>query len=242
MSELPLDVAEPEDRLGMTDEQWERFQAYTHGFGEQDENGVDISLLRENLRLTPGQRVEKLSPWLILDQEEHVKETGSGFRAVLAALRAHDVRFVLIGGLAMISHGSAYFTRDIDVHYARDAVNLSALAEALAPLRPRLRGAPEGLPFRWDAQTLRSGMNFTLVTDTAEVDVLGDVAGVASFEQVWEHSQEVELFGVTVRVASLDDLIAMKRAAGRPKDQAHLMELQRLRSLVQESQRPQAEE
>ena len=50
----------PEDRLGMTEEQWARFQEYTHGYGDQDENGIDLSLLRENLKLTPTQRLEKL--------------------------------------------------------------------------------------------------------------------------------------------------------------------------------------
>lgn len=49
-----------EDRLGMTEEQWARFQTYTHGFGEQSESGVDISLLRENLRLTPTERLRRL--------------------------------------------------------------------------------------------------------------------------------------------------------------------------------------
>ena len=51
---------EPEDHLGMTDEQWARFQEYTHGYGDQDENGVDLSLLRENLKLTPTQRLANL--------------------------------------------------------------------------------------------------------------------------------------------------------------------------------------
>lgn len=49
-----------EDRLGMTEEQWQRFQEYTHGYGEQDENGVDLSLIRENLKLTPIERLRKL--------------------------------------------------------------------------------------------------------------------------------------------------------------------------------------
>jgi hypothetical protein len=49
-----------EDHLGMTDEQWARFQDYTHGYGDQDENGVDLSLLRENLKLTPTQRLANL--------------------------------------------------------------------------------------------------------------------------------------------------------------------------------------
>ena len=51
---------DPEDRLGMTEEQWAKFQAYTRGYGEQDENGIDLSLLRENLKLTPTERLERL--------------------------------------------------------------------------------------------------------------------------------------------------------------------------------------
>ena len=58
-----------EDRLGLSQEQWERFQAYTHGYGEQDENGVDLSLLRTNLKLTPTERIEKMRRSLMLVQE-----------------------------------------------------------------------------------------------------------------------------------------------------------------------------
>jgi hypothetical protein len=72
---------EPEDRLGMTDEQWERFQAYTRGYGEQDENGVDVSLLRENLKLTPTQRLEKHQRAL----EFHLEVRRAGNRARLSA-------------------------------------------------------------------------------------------------------------------------------------------------------------
>jgi hypothetical protein len=57
MKQLETEVSE--DRLGMTEEQWEWFQRYTHGYGEQDENGIDISLIRSNLRLTPTERLEK---------------------------------------------------------------------------------------------------------------------------------------------------------------------------------------
>jgi hypothetical protein len=72
---------EPEDRLGMTDEQWERFQAYTRGYGEQDENGVDISLLRENLKLTPTQRLEKHQRAL----EFHLEVRRAGIAARLSS-------------------------------------------------------------------------------------------------------------------------------------------------------------
>src|SRR5919201_1386317 len=118
MSEEPVQALEPEDRLGMTEEQWERFQAYTHGFGEQDENGVDVSLLRENLRLTPSQRLERLVAALESDGKTTVIQPQPSFRTVLAALHARNVRFVLIGGLAMIVYGSDYFTQDVDVIYA----------------------------------------------------------------------------------------------------------------------------
>src|SRR5947207_688285 len=132
MSEQPARVIESEDRLGMTEEQWERFQAYTHGFGEQDEHGVDVSLLRGNLRLTPSQRVERLLPTLELDRRSCVVKPQQSFQSLLAAVSEGGVRYVLIGGLAMIAHGSDYSTRDIDLCYARDAQNLTALALALA--------------------------------------------------------------------------------------------------------------
>jgi predicted nucleotidyltransferase len=216
----------------MTDEQWEWFQRHTHGFGEQDENGVDVSLLHENLRLTPTQRLQKLQRFLSLYRGGDAMGPEPNFQDALAALHARQVRFVLIGGLALMSHGSETFTRDMDLCYARDPANLTALAEALAPLHPRLRGAPEGLPFVLDARTLRSGANFTLVTDAGEMDLLGDVLGAESFEALWERSTEMQVFGVPVRVASLDDLISMKRAAGRVKDEPHLRELERLRKLA----------
>jgi predicted nucleotidyltransferase len=225
-------AAEPEDHLGMTDEQWAWFQAYTHGFGEQDENGVDVSLLRENLRLTPTQRLEKMLRNLAASQGDVMARPRRTLRSVVTALRRRQVRYVVIGGWAMRAHGSDYQTADLDLCYARTPDNLVALAAALAPLHPRLRGAPEELPFVLDARALRSGANFTLVTEAGAVDLLGDVAGAGPFEALWERATEMELFGVPVRVASLDDLIAMKRAAGRVKDQPHLVELERLRSLV----------
>jgi predicted nucleotidyltransferase len=241
MSEPSRQAVEPEDRLGMTDEQWERFQAYTHGFGEQDENGVDVSLLRENLRLTPEQRVLKLLPALGLYQRQFMAEPMPDFAALLGALHAHHVHFVLIGGLAMIAQGSDAITRDVDIYYARDPGNLEALARALAPLHPRLRGADQNLPFRWDARTLRSGLNFTLITDAGAIDLLGEAAGAEAFEPLWSRSSEMEFFGVPVRVASVEHLIDMKRAAGRPKDQVHLLELERLRALLSEAAQPKPE-
>lgn len=54
-----METQDAEDRLGMTDAQWAQWQAYTHGYGEQDANGIDVSNLRANLRLTPTERLKK---------------------------------------------------------------------------------------------------------------------------------------------------------------------------------------
>jgi hypothetical protein len=83
---------------------------------------------------------------------------------LLQPLAAGGVEYILIGGLAANAHGAIRTTRDIDVVYARSHPNLERLEKTLAPLRPYLRGAPPGLPFRWDLATLESGLNFSLTT------------------------------------------------------------------------------
>src|SRR5262249_50437903 len=98
-------------------------------------------------------------------------------------------------------------------------------------LHPYLRGAPAGLPFKLDVPTLQSGLNFTLVTDHGDLDLLGEVSGIGRYEQVLAQSDELEVFGLKVRVLSIDGLIAAKKAAGRAKDQAHLLELEELKNL-----------
>lgn len=215
------------ERLGMTEEQWAQWQAYTRGFGEQDENGVDISLLRRNLCLTPWERLEKLERELAFFKEDGM-EPNNDFQRVIKALDASGLRFVIIGGIAMRLQGAAHMTDDINFAFARDPQSLTALVRALAPYRPRLRGTPPGLPFFWDVRTLQTSINMTLETDVGNVDLLGEPAGVASFEDLWQGATVLDRQGVPVRVASVDALIAMKRAAGRPKDQAHLLELERL--------------
>lgn len=144
------------------------------------------------------------------------------------------VEFIIIGGVAATAHGSSYVTYDLDICYARNRSNLERLALSLAPLHPRLRGAPKDLPFLWDSETLRHGLNFTLETDLGDLDLLGEVTGIGTFEQVRTMAAGVMLFDVYCAVLTLEGLITAKRAAGRPKDMLVLPELEALREVDQE--------
>jgi predicted nucleotidyltransferase len=229
-------LEEVEDRLGMTDDQWAQWQAYTHGYGEQDENGVDISLIRENLRFSPWERLRKLQRNSTFFKENRMNVTQvDDFQQIIAVLTAASLRFVIVGGVAMRLQGSAHLTDDIDFAVARDPENLEAAIKALAPYHPALRGAPPGLPFFWEVRTLRNIMNITLRTDLGSVDLFGELAGAGSFEQLWNDATLLDLDGVPVRVASIRSLIAMKRAAGRPKDLSHLMELEQMQKQIEAS-------
>jgi hypothetical protein len=98
-------------------------------------------------------------------------------REILETLDNHEVDFVLIGGLAGMARGSSYASYDVDVAYARDPDNLGRLATALRELGATLRGAPEGLPFRLDAETLESGAHFTFATPYGSLDILHEPDG-----------------------------------------------------------------
>lgn len=150
------------------------------------------------------------------------------FGTLLRALAEGRVRFIIIGGVAATVHGSARHTRDIDVVYARDDENVCRLVAALAPHAPYLRGAPAGLPFRWDASTVRAGLNFTLTTSAGDIDVLGEVVGGGAYEDLLRETEEIEAFGVRALCVTLPKLIALKRAAGRPRDNEVLAELELL--------------
>ena len=152
-------------------------------------------------------------------------------RRLLTALREADVAFVIVGGMAAVAQGSAYMTVDLDICYERTHANHRRLSDALRPLNPQLRGAPPGLPFVLDPPTLKAGLNFTLLTDAGDIDLLGEVSGLGLYEQVRKHAEEVDLFGRQLWILSLEGLIQSKRAAGREKDLRLIPELKALQAL-----------
>lgn len=156
------------------------------------------------------------------------------YAAILKALDAAGVEYVVIGGLALAAHGYPRFTEDVDICYARNRANLSRLVSALTPLSPTLRGAPPGLPFAFDEATLRSGLNFTLLTSAGAIDLLGEVTGIGTYERLLPGATEYEVFGVRAKFIGLDDLERAKAAAGRPKD---LFDLEAIRELKNRSRR-----
>ena len=147
---------------------------------------------------------------------------------VVPRLQAAGVEFLVIGGWAAVIHGSARVTLDVDVVYRRDRDNLERVVDALTPLEPYLRGAPAGLPFCLDIATLRMGLNFTLTTTIGDIDLFGEVTGGGTYEDLLPYSEIRTATGMTCRVVTLERLIQLKRAAGRPRDLEVIAELQAL--------------
>ncbi len=151
------------------------------------------------------------------------------FERLIGLLVESGVDFILVGGVAATVHGSTRLTLDIDVVYARNAANLDRLVAALEPFEPYPRGAPAGLPFHWDRRTLDRGLNFTLTTTLGDIDLLGEIIGGGAFDDLAADAIQIELLGQRCLCLSLDRLIDVKRAAGRPKDYESLAELEALR-------------
>jgi predicted nucleotidyltransferase len=155
---------------------------------------------------------------------------------VIPSLVNAGVEFIIVGGVAASAHGSARSTEDLDIVYRRTEENIERLVQALAPYQPYLRGAPPGLPFRWDEKTIRNGLNFTLTTSLGALDLLGEITGGGGYDDLLPHAVRFPLFGVECFCLGLERLIQVKRAAGRPKDFEAIAELEAIleeRTLIQ---------
>jgi len=163
---------------------------------------------------------------------------GDGMRPVLDVLRAlHDarVRAVVVGGVAVVLHGHLRLTADLDLVLDLSSDNVLSALRVLQQqgLRPRLPVAAEQfadpvIRERWQRERHLEVFSLHDPADALrEVDLL--VEAPVAFAELWDASRNVVVDDVPIRVASLEHLIAMKRAAGRPQDIADVVALEALR-------------
>lgn len=137
---------------------------------------------------------------------------------LVEVLGRHEVDFVVIGGIAVLAHGHPRATFDLDITADLARANVERLAVALEELGARVRGVDAGLleVDPTDPAQLAGGANWTLVTDAGWVDVMSEVPGARSYEQL--RGAAVPVRDGAFLVVGLDDLVRMKQAAGRAKD------------------------
>ena len=155
----------------------------------------------------------------------------------LRTLIAHKVDFVLIGGLAARLHGSPTVTNDVDVCPDQSATNLKRVAAALQEMEATLRlpDSVERVNVPIDDRLLAATQSLTLTTEFGAFDLLARPAGTGGYDDLVRNADTVKLErGLSVAIASIDDLIRMKRASGRPKD---LIEVEVLTALQDETGR-----
>lgn len=149
---------------------------------------------------------------------------------ILAALDRHGVRYVLIGGLAAVLHGSAHVTTDVDVVPEEAIHNLERLSAALKELGARIRvaGEPDGVPFDHSAGSLARVRIWNLQTSKGDLDITFQPSGTRGYEDLQRDVVCMRIRGIDVPVASLADVIRSKEAAGRERDRAVLPALREL--------------
>jgi len=147
---------------------------------------------------------------------DRLPATPLDLRELLATLHRHGVEYTVIGGVAVQVHGHRRTTKDLDVIPSPDRPNLERLASALAELGARPRDMPGGAP---TAEHLASAPVVPpLTTEHGALHILRDVPGAPPYDQLRNRALMIEFGGIALAVAGLDDLIAMKRASGRPGD------------------------
>jgi hypothetical protein len=154
--------------------------------------------------------------------------------ALLRRLTAAGVRYIVVGGFAVIAHGVIRATKDLDICPEPERANLDRLASLLADLHATQADTGEFLPRELSYDPTRTddlalGGNFRLVTDLGELDLLQWISGIGSdlaYTVLDPEALELDWHGIRIKVASLAHVRAMKRAAGRPQDLKDLADLE----------------
>jgi predicted nucleotidyltransferase len=158
-------------------------------------------------------------------------------RTLVRELIENGVDFVIVGGVAVILQATPRFTKDLDICYSPTQQNLDVLGRVLLALDARLRGIDEDVPFVPDGRTLRGTQILCLTTSAGALDLLVEPSEGLSYGALRRRAEIMELAGHQVRVASIDDLLAMKRAAGRPQDLADIEALEAAKRLRRRQRR-----
>jgi hypothetical protein len=143
---------------------------------------------------------------------------------ILAVLTEHDVRYVLIGGLAAILHGAPHLTTDVDIVPEEGRANLDRLSAALTELNARIRipNDENGVPFGHDGESLARVRVWNLVTDLGNLDITFVPSGTRGYDDLRRDVQTMKVRTIDVPVASLADVVRSKEAADRERDRAIL--------------------
>jgi predicted nucleotidyltransferase len=146
------------------------------------------------------------------------------FEKLLAALSEHDVRFIVVGGVAAVLQGAPLATFDLDIVHQRTPHNVEALLLALADLEAQYRSHPR---IEFTAETLMGPGHQLTLTEHGPLDILGAIGDDESYDDLLSHSEVFEIGEMSIRVLDLDGLIEQKTKTGREKDKAALPILQR---------------
>lgn len=153
-------------------------------------------------------------------------------RELLEVLDRHDVRYVLVGGLAAVLHGAPHMTTDLDIVPEEGRRNLEHLSGALAEVGARIRvsGAPGGVAFDHSADFLARIRIWNLTTRLGDLDITFEPSGTRGYDDLQGGAVTMSVGNVDVPVASLADVIRSKEAADRPRDRAILPVLREMLS------------
>jgi hypothetical protein len=200
------------------------------------EYGIDISLLIENLQLTPTQRLERMARVIAFFERVGKTEIASdrdrdGVLTLFDALDDEQVEYVIVGDTAATIHGAAPPCAVIELCYARDEINLRHLSRALEPFHPRTRGTLDQEPSRFDHKILCSGEDFYLSTDVVSLNLTSQLFGFASYSDVLANSTEIYIDGRLRSVLNVDALIGAHELSDEERNFRQLLELEALLAL-----------
>ena len=149
------------------------------------------------------------------------------YRELILRLVAGRVEFIIVGGAAAIAHGASRLTEDLDIVYRRNQNNVERIVESLAPFAPYPRGAPEGLPFRWEAETIWHGLNFTLTTSLGPLDLFAEITLGGTFDDLLPHTVALEIFHRSCLCLGLERLIEVTRCRSTKRLRRDLLSYKR---------------